>query len=885
MDKLTDAVAVKEDTNLYTEKGDSFLSFAAGGVTDMVDLASVVVSTTDAKQVADYDADTTRGELQSFKLDLDAREITMTFDEIMKISTFKASAVTIQSAAAYGDGTSTHKRQLEGSTIKAGSKDSGIVVISLSIKDQVALGENTDLATDLSNTFITMRATAFDDTLGRDVTSVTDGNGKVASVVDTDSTSPTVSSSTLDLDDETITIVFDEPVNKDTFTATAITLLSDASKVSDTQVRTLTSTWQSTATEPSDDRTTFIVTLGQDDLDAIKLHNVMAVGDVDAAGSGDGQTSSLFLSYTSDLVDDFASQAATAVLDSAADEVTSVVADTTSPELSFFKIDMENGVITLTFNEPILASTLDAQKFTVQDAATATVEYELTGGVESTTNGRIATIALTGSDLDNLKRFALASGETDTYIRLTDEAVKDMNDQQVSAKADGFAIRASAYEGDASAPTLESFDLDMNNEKLTMTFSETVLASSVEETKFAIANKAVGEAGHKLVSLQIDSTASTVDHTIVTISLSTSDMNVLKEDATLAQDGASTKLSITAAALADLSGNPIAAAFVAVTTYTPDSTNPDLADFSIDLDDGKIALTFSETVKSSSLDTTKITLSDGAGFTLVLKDGSDATSEPATVVEFTLDGDDLDTIKYTDAFVTATAAGSGNTDNTFVSFPVTLIEDMAKVPNAVNLVNDKGVATGGFTADTTKPAVYDFEVDVNGGFLIVTFTEPLEASPLDVTALTLSNADGTSQYSLKTGSTSTLSSNNMIVTVALSIDDLNQIKARKLLATSEASSLLLAGSSFATDKSGNQLTATTQDDVLIPRTFDEDETRPELVSFELDLENKKIRLSFSETVDAESIKPEGFTLSSEKSETSEHYTLTGGDVVEDDDCN
>merc|ERR1711957_911923 len=103
----------------------------------------------------------------------------------------------------------------------------------------------------------------------------------------------------------------------------------------------------------------------------------------------------------------------------------------------------------------------------------------------------------------------------------------------------------------------------------------------------------------------------------------------------------------------------------------------DLADFSIDLDDGKIALTFSETVKSSSLDTTKITLSDGAGFTLVLKDGSDATSEPATVVEFTLDGDDLDTIKYTDAFVTATAAGSGNTDNTFVSFPVTLIEDMA----------------------------------------------------------------------------------------------------------------------------------------------------------------------------------------------------------------
>jgi hypothetical protein len=872
MDKVTDAVAVKENVNMFTSADDSFLSFAAGGVTDMVNLPSEVVLTTSAKQVTDYDADTTRGELQSYTLDLDAREIAMTFDEIMKISTFKASAITIQSAAEYGDGSSTFKRQLSGSTIKTGSQDSGVVVITLSIADQVALGENTNLATGTTNTFITMTATALDDTLGRDVTSVTDGNGQQAADVLLDGTGPTVLSSTLDLDNENLVITFDEPVNKELFSATEITLLSGSDIDAGAQFRALVSTEY----VPNEARDTFTVSLVAADLNAIKLANLMAVN-----------PESVFLAYTADLVADFAGEKATPVLNTAAETVTTFVEDETVPNLDAFKIDMENGRITFTFDEPIKASTLVAEEFTVQDAASATVAHTLTGGIESTTNGLTATIELTSTDLDDLKRKALASSEADTFIRLTADAVKDMNDQSVEAIEDGSAqqVTSGEYEGDSSPPTLDTFDLDMHNGVLRMTFSETVLASSVQSTKFSIANKAVGEAGHAAVPLTVDSTASAAHHTVVTIQLSDDDMNTIKEDSTLAQDVGSTYLSISADAVRDLSDNSIVSTFESVTTYTADEKSPELEDFSVDLNAGKIYLTFSETVKSSTLDTTAIVLSNGLEKTLTLQQGSDATAVAATVVEFTIHNDDLDTIKFTDAFVTETTPGSGNSADTFISFSSDLITDMAKVANEVQAVATKTIAVDGLTPDTTPPNIDGFALNINDSELVVSFSESLESSPIDVTSLTLSNADGSSQFTLTSGSVVSLSAKNKVATVAVSRADLNQIKARKLLGTSETTSLLLTSSNFGTDKSGNPLTAITQDDAIAPSEFDADATRPQLLSFELDLESKTIRLSFSEAVDKESIHPEGFTLLSEKSETSERYQLTGGEVTDNEDCN
>jgi hypothetical protein len=383
----------------------------------------------------------------------------------------------------------------------------------------------------------------------------------------------------------------------------------------------------------------------------------------------------------------------------------------------------------------------------------------------------------------------------------------------------------------------------------------------------------------------------------VTIQLSDDDMNTIKEDSTLAQDVGSTYLSISADAVRDLSDNSIVSTFESVTTYTADERSPELEDFSVDLNAGKIYLTFSETVKSSTLDTTAIVLTDsesplgGSGdsngfeVTLTLQQGSDATVVPATVVEFTIHNDDLDTIKFTDAFVTETTPGSGNSADTFISFSSDLITDMAKVANEVQAVATKTIAVDGLTPDTTPPNIDGFALNINDSELVVSFSESLESSPIDVTSLTLSNADGSSQFTLTSGSVVSLSAKNKVATVAVSRADLNQIKARKLLGTSETTSLLLTSSNFGTDKSGNPLTAITQDDAIAPSEFDADATRPQLLSFELDLESKTIRLSFSEAVDKESIHPEGFTLLSEKSETSERYQLTGGEVTDNEDCN
>merc|ERR1719181_28241 len=149
----------------------------------------------------------------------------------MDVSTFKAKHLIIQSVKTFEGTTGESSISLTDTDIKSGSADSGILVLSLSIDDQVQLGNVANFGTATSNTFIVMSAACIDDLGGRDVIGITDGNAIQATAVELDTTDPTIKSTKLDLTAKTLSVTFDEPMPKTGFDGTKITLQAVATSV------------------------------------------------------------------------------------------------------------------------------------------------------------------------------------------------------------------------------------------------------------------------------------------------------------------------------------------------------------------------------------------------------------------------------------------------------------------------------------------------------------------------------------------------------------------------------------------------------------------------------------------------------------------------------
>ena len=94
---------------------------------------------------------------------------------------------------------------------------------------------------------------------------------------------------------------------------------------------------------------------------------------------------------------------------------------------------------------------------------------------------------------------------------------------------------ASLFEQDLIAPTLDSFDLDMDIAKITLTFSEAVDKSKFAIGEFALQNAASGATS----SVTLDEVESVIsgDGTTITVTLTNAVMNEIKTEEGLATNG------------------------------------------------------------------------------------------------------------------------------------------------------------------------------------------------------------------------------------------------------------------------------------------------------------------------------------------------------------
>jgi len=250
-----------------------------------------------------------------------------------------------------------------------------------------------------------------------------------------------------------------------------------------------------------------------------------------------------WISFTSLLIQDTSSPANSIVAVSAtgAHQAGLYVADTTVPILQSYTLDMQTGLVALTFDEAMDVTSLYYPGFTFQSTQAGTdLSYILTGGslFSSSTDLKTVTFTLSPADRRGIKLIDnVAKDSSSTFLAVNSSAITDVASNPVRAVSTAAAMAVSSYNFDGLAPSLVSFNLNMNyNETtalLSLTFNDVVIISSLDTTKLTL--RALASTTDPNLFYTLTGGAShSADGYVVDIELSFADTNNIKAKSGLA---------------------------------------------------------------------------------------------------------------------------------------------------------------------------------------------------------------------------------------------------------------------------------------------------------------------------------------------------------------
>jgi hypothetical protein len=562
-------------------------------------------------------------------------------------------------------------------------------------------------------------------------------------------------------------------------------------------------------------------------------------------------------------------------------QVTDYTADTTQPILSSFSLSVTGaGSISFNFSEAVDPDTLDMSKFLLQSApGVVSDSVVIVGGALTVTARNQITVPLQPNDLNAIKaNRALAIDSTSTFISVVTEGIYDYTDYTgvngVVPIATSSPLQVDVFTADGVDPELVAFGLNMTSGVLTLSYSETVDAVRVAPTSFSLQGGATGTG----TRIALDGgEISSVDDTVTFITITHADMNLIKQDITIATSNDSTFLTFPSDAVRDTTGNRIVAVpvnnAIQASLFSPDVTSPEVVSYGLNMNSGVLTISFSETVNGSSVQVEHIAMQAVADVTDDDESGSGdgsssgdqpssvrlTTSTPALVfsdsIAITLSLADLNELKRVEGLCTGT-------DDTFMAMGSNCLVDM-NTNSIVQVDNTAAMQASAVVVDETDPVLASAALDMNAKTLTLSFTETVDVSTLAVTAITIQPtanvANGVASVTLS-GNSGSSSVDGHTVVVNIANADANEIKRITALATSSATSYVVATSATIKDMNNNPLVGSDVTAAFGPASFVPDTTPPELESFDLNMDTAVITLRFSETVDATSVSPADFVL-------------------------
>ena len=670
--------------------------------------------------------------LVSFDLDMDLNLLLLTFNETIRVNTLNVTEITIQDSAELNETDPTSYRTLEAGT--AITDDDTVLIISLHADDTNYIKRYTNLATNESNTFILFNNLTLTDMNGNPVTSIPATNATQAAVFVPDTTSPFLVYYQLNLTSEELYFVFDETINVNSFDATSLRLVSGPGD---------NTSYQLTGGEIVADQndTTFALILTTSDLNEIKkLENLATSLD------------NTFLEFDAALLTDMNNNYVEPIVNDSQQTVL-FTPDMVSPELLSYHLDMNMGLLHLSFSETVRVATLHPPSFTFQNLNdSSNVSYTLMNGSSLSINGPEITLIIPTLDLNNIKRIStLATGIEDTYLTIEWTAIDDMNNNNVIEIVSSDAQQAENFTEDITSPTLLSFDLDLNSHILWLTFDETVNISSLEAVNIVLVNS---DANENISSSHPLSTSDVLqgrqDDPVVPVLLSRIDSNEVKRLIDLATDENNTFLLLGNEAILDMNWNLVNNITVPfpVTVYTEDRTKPQLETFEVDMDSRMLFLFFSETVNISSIQADGITLQDARaaiGPTVTLIPPTEPTGSDNAIIPIMLSIFDSN-------YLTSLTNLYNSRNDSYISVTNFTVLDM-NGNELVPLPNEEAIQASAYNMDVTNATLLNFTVDLDNWTLTLFFDETVALDTIDYTKFrAYSNAIGTINVTLTNGS-------------------------------------------------------------------------------------------------------------------------------------
>lgn len=452
------------------------------------------------------------------------------------------------------------------------------------------------------------------DMFGVDAEPVLVGASEAVRAYEKDATAAALVSFVVDMDTNDLILSFSEPIRSNTVNAAGKVTLSDPSSDSSESY-----VLNDLGTPSTTDQLTVTIRMTHADVGAIKVLYYLYQDQAHSA-----------MSIAASFAEDMAGNGVQVATKSASDYRT----DETAPKLTNFAVNLNGGgTIQLNFDEPMLASA-----FTVSPAPILTLQ----GGADTTdpsttyethvvrsmawdqdADGPHLILTIDADELNEIKaKENLFSQESDTYISFSGLMAIDMslNANQVEAYPAGAALRVAAggFTDDSVKPELLSFELDMASEPgvLTMTFSETVDISSLQQSLISLQNafNSLGNANN-VVPLENSWVVNTdADSTEISITLHKTDFHQLK----LKRVGISettTYLVLGDGFVVDMAGklstalvDGITAKKVKTAGLVIDNVEPRIDVFDLNMNDGTVDIHFTEPVDKNSLNAAKFRL-------------------------------------------------------------------------------------------------------------------------------------------------------------------------------------------------------------------------------------------------------------------------------------
>jgi len=493
--------------------------------------------------------------------------ISIIFSEDVDVDSFNPAGLTF----ANEDLSSTFS--LLNSSLTAGSVlagDHNIFTVRIGERDVKQLKLLQDLCVSAASCRVSVDGSMIDDLAGtpNPVVPVSLAQSEAVQGFTADKTAPTLLSVKIDISNDFFEFVFDEPIRADLVMMGQITFQDTILQSAQAASRTLVSTNYVGA-----NNATIVCTLGFEDMVYIKSNANLCTN-----------ATSCFVSLQADTFVDTAlsGNSAAIIYKSAARIVDTFVPDTVAPTLTSTDLNLDTGVLTLTFSEPVQLKLFQVSKVGIQKARNNPSEGLLLDAASATTqpDGHIVVVTLTVADLDFLLlNPALAVDRVTSYVSMEAAGVYDSGGNNSIAEISGFsAMQLTTYTADTTPPSLSSVTLDMNLGKLTMVFNEYLNIGFVDITKIGLFNATGG--GATGVWLNGGSTlAQTSNHTkTLVVDFSRLDINNIKDLSNLAVTTSDSWVRILPATVTDMSGNLNLEldvfSLVQATTVVPDATSP-----------------------------------------------------------------------------------------------------------------------------------------------------------------------------------------------------------------------------------------------------------------------------------------------------------------------